>query len=81
MFPHTRVPFWYRFSEPQPNGCGKVRLLSSLLGSGFDYDPLGLFRPGENFSQEPGSPERRPKGFVQEVSPKRTNRVTHSLSS
>ena len=20
IFPLTRVPFWYRFSEPQPNG-------------------------------------------------------------
>ena len=22
MFPLTRVPFWYRFFEPQPYGCG-----------------------------------------------------------
>ena len=25
MFPFTRVPFWYRFFEPQPNNNRKIK--------------------------------------------------------
>ena len=36
MFP-LRVPFWYRYFEPQPNGCGNQDSTRGAGSAGFGF--------------------------------------------
>ena len=54
MFQLTRVPCWYRFSEPQPHGTRADPMPSDRLRVGQEVGVvwLALFVPSEESKQE-----------------------------